>query len=168
MDAIAKLLTDREGLYRFIRRRVRDPILSEDILQETLARLLGYLRGGTVQNVPALGYRIADNLVRDHYRAHAAAPTEELSDVVPCQNPTADQVLIDRRRMEAFSRALEDMPPLRREVFVRRRLHGESYREIAAALDMSEAAVEKHVVRALEWLHLRVGPQDVGPDKEGR
>lgn len=62
-----------------------------------------------------------------------------------------------RERVRAFGQALETMPPLRREVFTRLRLHGETPREISAALNLSEAAVEKHLTRALEQLHREVG-----------
>jgi len=58
-----------------------------------------------------------------------------------------------RQKVEVFGKALDAMPPLRRDVFIRRRLHGHSTRQIAAELDMNEAAVEKHVVRAMEQLH---------------
>jgi len=41
------------------------------------------------------------------------------------------------------------MPPLRREVLVRRRLHQQGCREIADALSLTPKAVEKHITRGL-------------------
>jgi RNA polymerase sigma-70 factor (ECF subfamily) len=46
-------------------------------------------------------------------------------------------------------RAIKVMPPLRREVFLRRRLDGVACAIIAADLEMSLAAVEKHCTRAV-------------------
>jgi RNA polymerase sigma-70 factor (ECF subfamily) len=44
------------------------------------------------------------------------------------------------------------MQPLRREVFIRRRLHGQTHAEIAEALDLTPDAVEKHIVRGMRQL----------------
>ncbi|ASG20104.1 RNA polymerase sigma factor [Nitrospirillum viridazoti] len=146
-------LPERTSLYRFIMRRVGDPWVSEDLVQETFIRLFTYRLKSTVGDSAALCFRIAQNLVRDHFRASRRASTEELGNDLPCEAPRAEEVIMHRQRVAAFQRALDAMPPLRREVFVRRRLKGESLRDIAQTLDISEAAAEKHVVRALEWLH---------------
>jgi len=151
----AETLPQREALYGFIIRRVRDPFLADDLAQETLARLLAYARTNKVGDTAALGFRIAANLITDHFRA-GAAPAGVLDEEIACSRPSAEQVLMERQRTAIFTRALEKMPPLRREVFIRRRLQGQSHREIAQALGLSETAVEKHVVRALEWLHQEV------------
>lgn len=147
------LTIHRNSLYYFILKRVRDPWISEDLAQETLTRLLQYSRSQPVDDTQALGFQIATNLVRDHFRALKRGDIQPLSEDLVCETPAQEQVSIDRQRVAAFSRALASMPPLRRDVFVRRRLHGESYAEISAALQLSHAAVEKHVVRALHWLH---------------
>lgn len=152
----AETLPQREALYGFILRRVRDPFLADDLAQETLARLLAYARTNKVGDTAALGFRIAANLITDHFRAGGVAPAGELDEEIACGRPSAEQVLMERQRTALFTRALEKMPPLRREVFIRRRLQGQSHREIAQAMGLSEAAVEKHVVRALEWLHQEV------------
>lgn len=44
------------------------------------------------------------------------------------------------------------MSPLRRDVFIRRRLHGESRQLIAKNLGVSEEAVKKHISRAMDML----------------
>ncbi len=153
MTDLASLRTQRHELYRFIVRRTRDPAAADDLVQETLLRLLTYERARTVVDRAALGYRIALNLVRDHFRHHSRRPAEALDDDIPCESPAAEQILMHRQKVEVFGKALDAMPPLRRDVFIRRRLHGQSTRQIAAELSMKEAAVEKHVVRALEQLH---------------
>jgi RNA polymerase sigma factor (sigma-70 family) len=147
------LTIHRNSLYYFILKRVRDPWISEDLAQETVTRLLQYSRNQQVDDSQALGFQIATNLVRDHFRALKRDGIQPLSEDLVCETPAQEQVSIDRQRVAAFSRALASMPPLRRDVFVRRRLHDQSYAEISAALQLSHAAVEKHVVRALQWLH---------------
>lgn len=167
----ADLAVHRTSLYHFILKRVRDPWISEDLVQETLARLLAYARAQTVLDVRALGFRIATNLVRDHFRAANRSDVQPLTEDLVCDKPAQEQVSIHRERIDAFGAALAAMPPLRREVFIRRRLRGQSYSEIADALGLTHAAVEKHVVRALEWLHQEISKHDAGrrlPAKSSR
>lgn len=158
----ADLAVHRSSLYHFILKRVRDPWISEDLVQETLARLLTYARSQAVLDTRALGFSIATNLVRDHFRAVNRGEVQALTEDLVCDSPAQEQVSIQHQRIDAFRQALAAMPPLRREVFVRRRLRGESYSEIATALGLSHAAVEKHVVRALEWLHQEISKHDRG------
>lgn len=153
----------RNSLYYFILKRVRDPWISEDLAQETVTRLIQYSRSRSISNAQALGFQIATNLVRDHFRALRRGDTQPLSEELVCDTPAQEQVSIDRQRVDAFNRALRTMPPLRREVFIRRRLHGESYAQIGDALNLSNAAVEKHIIRALHWLHQEVSKHDAGP-----
>jgi RNA polymerase sigma-70 factor (ECF subfamily) len=58
-------------------------------------------------------------------------------------------VLDYRQRVEILVGALRVMPPLRREVFMRRRLDGIAGKTIADDLGLSAAAVEKHCTRAI-------------------
>jgi len=153
---LAGLRTQRQELYHFIVRRTRDPAAADDLVQETFARLLNYERARTVADRAALAYRIALNLVHDHFRSRERRPVEALHDDIPCEAPVPEQILMHRQKVEVFAKALDAMPPLRRDVFIRRRLHGQTYRQIAADLVMSEAAVEKHVVRAVEQLHKEI------------
>lgn len=154
---LAEQLPKREALYGFILRRVRDPFVAEDLVQETLTRLIVYMQSNKVADSLAFSLRIAANLITDHYRMRGIDRAESLEPEIACHRPSAEQSVMARQRADAFARALARMPPLRREVFIRRRLKGQSHCEIAQALDLSVAAVEKHVVRALEWLHSELG-----------
>jgi RNA polymerase sigma-70 factor (ECF subfamily) len=137
-------------LYRYVLKKVRDPAVSEDITQETFTRLFAYQRTRPVDNPPALGASIALNLVRDHFRGRRA--TAMLDDNLECSQPKPDEVMMHRQKLAILQKVIDRMPPLRREVFSRRRLHGESIADIARSLDLSPAAVEKHLVRGLSDL----------------
>jgi RNA polymerase sigma-70 factor (ECF subfamily) len=131
----------------FVHGRVSDRADGEDIVQETFVRLLGY-PSARVGDAKALCFSIARNLLFDRHRAAARAVQVELDDDLVCPQPIAEVVVAFRRAVAILVAALERMPPLRREVFLRRRLDGATTAEIAAALDMSPAAIEKHVTRA--------------------
>ncbi|MGH6617722.1 RNA polymerase sigma factor, partial [Sphingomonas sp.] len=122
----------------------------EDIVQETYVRLYSYRRSRPVTDVGAFCFAVARNLIFDHLRRRQAQPPAgELADGIACPLPGAEEILDYRQRIEILVGALKVMPPLRREVFLRRRLDDIPAAMIAADLDFSIAAVEKHCSRAL-------------------
>lgn len=140
---------------RFVARRVDDAALGEDIVQEAYVRLLSHQAqpGNVVTNVGALLRRIALNLTRDHFRGLRRTAVVELSDDIPCSRPDIHQQLEQRQLIDNVVTALKAMPRLRRDVFIRRRIHGESSREVAGAMGLSVGAVNVHVARAVLDLH---------------
>lgn len=146
----ADLRLQWSDLYRYVLKKVRDPAVSEDITQETFTRLFAYQQSRPVDNPPALGVSIALNLVRDHFRRRRG--TAILDDSLVCSQPKPDEVMMHRQKLAILQQVIDRMPPLRREVFSRRRLQGESIADIAQALDLTPVAVEKHLVRGLSDL----------------
>ncbi|HCL3426564.1 TPA: RNA polymerase sigma factor [Pseudomonas aeruginosa] len=74
-----------------------------------------------------------------------AAPVEELGSYLL---RSARNLAIDHlRRVEA---ALRGLPERTRRIFLLNRIHGRTYAEIAQAMQLSQSAVEKHMMRALD------------------
>ncbi|TAA35169.1 RNA polymerase sigma factor [Pseudoxanthomonas winnipegensis] len=153
----------RPALQGFLFRRTGDWSLAEDLVQETFLRMVVYAREHSVTDMGALARTIARNLLHDHLRRRRRQRTEPIDDEVPSPAPGVEAAAMQRQRVEIFARVLQGMPPLRREVFARSRLRGQSYRQIADALGLSEAAVEKHVSRGLRWLQETVARGDAVP-----
>jgi RNA polymerase sigma-70 factor (ECF subfamily) len=141
----------RADLLQYVRRTVRDSALSEDIVQEAYLRLLTFENkpGNDVANARAFLRRISLNLVRDHFRRSKRLAVLELTDTTPCLQPPVDQQIERRQLIELVAGILGTMPRLRREVFIRRRVHGQSAGEVAHALNLSPSAVSNHVTRAI-------------------
>jgi RNA polymerase sigma factor (sigma-70 family) len=138
-----------QALRGFVHRRLGGSQADgDDLVQETFLRLLGYRATSPVNDLKAMCFAIARNLLLDHHRAARRTAHVDLDEAMVCPLPLADRVLAYRRAVEVMAGALERMPPLRREIFLRKRLDGFTTAEIAAATGMSLAAVEKHVVRA--------------------
>ncbi|WP_160328012.1 RNA polymerase sigma factor [Sphingopyxis sp. H115] len=149
------------ALVRYIRARGARTDVAEDIAQETIARLIVVHRDKRIASVFALGFRIADNLLVDHYRADSRLADEPEVDVVS-EAPSLDRALDSQRAVEVFQRCLNRMPRLRREVLIRRRLQQESCRVIGEELSISTKAVEKHITRGL--IDLRRAMERAGID----
>lgn len=152
MAISASLLgTQRTDLLQYVGRQVRDLPLSEDIVQESYVRFLAFEAkpDSCVINMPALLRRISLNLIRDHFRQAGRIPLVELSDMLACPLPATDRQLERKQLIELVGEFIQAMPCLRREVFIRRRVHGQSAGEVAEALQLSPSAVSNHVVRAM-------------------
>ncbi len=139
----------------YIRSRLGNADLAEDIAQETLVRLIGYCDANEVATIYGLGFRIARNLIADHFRS-PARHTTELSDDLMCGDPTPEQIVAARQEVAQILDVLNAIPPLRREVLTRRRLQGDSCAAIARDLNLTPKAVEKHITRGVYDLGQRL------------
>lgn len=146
----------RQRLYSFILRRVRDAALAEDLTQDTLTRLFEYSSRAEIRNMSALAFKIAENAIRSQFRSAQRRPQAPLDEDMPDTAPGSEQVVMDRQRLEMIQSVIAGLPARRREVLMRRRVHGESYDTIAAAMGLSRAGVEKHLTRALADLRQAV------------
>ena len=155
-NGYSRLVQDLSGeenrLRAFIARGVKDPHAAADIYQEIWVRLLGRAHEDKVETPVAYAYRVAKNLMNDFYRM-AKAAHGEVTEAIPAEAPLQDRVFLSKQRLQQLHDTLESMPPLRREVFVRRRLMGHSHQTIASDLGLTITATEKHVGRALSTLY---------------
>jgi len=154
----------REAILRYVRIRTGRSDVAEDIAQETLLRLIVLCESQAIGSLFALGFRIADNLMIDNYRRETRQ-SSDMNEDWECDAPSLDRVLDSKRAVEVLSLCLRRMPPLRRDVIIRRRLKQESCRAIGDELSMSAKAVEKHISRGLVDLRQafnRAGIEPVG------
>lgn len=142
----------RTALVRYVRGRTGRMDVADDIAQEALARLIAFHQSQKIDSIMALGFRMADNLVVDMYRREQRL-SGEVDESMACTRPSTERVLDSRLAVEILSRTLEEMPRLRREVVIRRRLKRQSCRVISEEMAISLKAVEKHITRGLMDLH---------------
>lgn len=141
----------RARLLRYVGRQVEETALREDIVQEAFVRFLSFEAkpDRAARNVPALLRRISLNLIRDHFRRANRIVVSDLSEEIACPLPTAHEQIEQRQLIQLVAEVLKRMPPLRRDVFIRRRVHGQAAGEVAEELGLSASAVSNHVARAL-------------------
>lgn len=153
------------AVLRYVRGRGGRHDVAEDVAQETVARLVELSGTQQIGSVFALAFRIADNLLVDMHRRERRL-SDEIDAEWQSDAPSLDRVLDSRRAIAVFDRCLRRMPPLRREVLVRRRLKHESCRAIGEALSISAKAVEKHITRGM--IDLRRALEQAGVDLVGQ
>jgi RNA polymerase sigma factor (sigma-70 family) len=156
-DPTAVLCTRlRISLQRFFASYRLTPHDVEDLIQDVFLRLAVPAVRPPLRNPDAFVFTVARNLVRDRARrlhTRAAAASVGLEDVeLACGRPTPDELLAQRERLDRASNTLDSLKSKTREAFLRLRLDGCSYADIAAELGVSVSMVEKHVMVAASAL----------------
>ena len=152
-------------LSRYLRSRLHDLAAAEDLAQDSCMRVLRYrpqLRGDALRSML---YRIANNLLADHWR-RARTRNFELhepieADALPSGAPTPDEVLIGEQRRQALKKAILRLPAKCRQVFIMARIQGLPHSQIARECGITIATVDKHLARALVICADIIGGQDL-------
>jgi RNA polymerase sigma-70 factor (ECF subfamily) len=156
MSELPKTQKSWLAMLRAVRRAVRGSDAAEDLLHSAFVRLSEYKDRDAVENPSAFVVRTAANLAVDE-RRRARVRRENPIDVgemleISDGQPLHTEVLAARERLEKVMAALESLGPRTREIFLLHRLDGLKYREIAARLDITVSAVEKHIAKASLFL----------------
>ena len=132
---------------------------SEDLAQETF--IIGWQKLATLEKPAALSgwlCSIARNLARSWVRGQAKEKTVSL-DGIPeqaCQARDDREEELRQQRSETVWAALSDLPETYREPLVLFYRNGQSIREVAAALDLSEDCIKQRLSRGRELLRQEV------------
>lgn len=142
---------------RYIYTKTHCTVIAEDLTQETYIKLILAKDLSTVRNVKSYLFRIAKNLIIDHYRSTKAkyAPTElcELieSDFVSEDPDSETHALYHEQIMEAANQ-ISGLSELCQKVFWLRHLYGYRNYEIAQMEGICLSTVEKNISRATKSL----------------
>lgn len=159
VDAVGELYdAHHEHIFRYVWSRVRDKQLAEDLTGETFTRMVVNLASYRAMDVPfrAWLYRVARNLIVDHYRkedGRSSLPlsyAESVSGGGSHPGPIVEQKLV----LERVQEALAQIDPLQRDVIVLRFVAGLPLQEVALALDKTVAAVKSLQHRGLKSLRV--------------
>ena len=128
-----------------------------DIVQEVFLRLTGAVERQTLTNPESYLKGIIWNLLRDRSKSRARRIERTHAELQPERHAAEEgdphQLLVARQTLARYEAAVATMKPKTREVFLRHRLDGESYGQIAEALGMSVSGIEKQMAKAA--VHLK-------------
>lgn len=154
VEHLATVYRDYPGLRALIMRRVHDPQIAADILQDAAVTTLEKLRAGEIAQPGNIGgylYRVALNHLRNYRRKDRTGVSSSAElESVPGRDESPDVAEIDRARWaHAARRILDELPTARdRELLIRFYLNDESKDEICAALELSEEHFNRVIFRA--------------------
>jgi RNA polymerase sigma-70 factor (ECF subfamily) len=148
-------------LWAYLARVSGDPALADDLMQESYVRLLcaSLTEDGEVARRRYL-FRIATNLLRDHWRRPGATSIEELpEELFTARNGHAQVEL-----QAVLGPALSQMRPRDRQLLWLAHAEGYSHREIAEITGLGSASIRLLLFRArrkiAQLLREQAGPEE--------
>jgi RNA polymerase sigma-70 factor (ECF subfamily) len=140
-------------IYSYIYHRVGQADLAEDLTAQVFARMLEAIQEGRAWRTSFSGwlYRIAHNLVVDHYRRRGRATFVELEEAQPIVADEGDPVRKVEARLESehLRAALAKLTEEQAQVIALRFLDEFSIAEVAAMMDKTEGAIKALQYRAV-------------------
>lgn len=125
----------------------------DDVIQESHMRVCRTHAAQPIRSAKAFLFTVARHLALNLVRRERAAPitaVEDLAKVVAIEESADTREALSRsEKRQLLVEALAALPPRCREVVVLRKLRGIPQKEVAAALNLSERAVEEHVSRGV-------------------
>jgi RNA polymerase sigma-70 factor (ECF subfamily) len=151
-----------DGLYAFVFYRVgRDPVLAEDVVQETFLGALDHADDFDASRGSMRAWLCSRsrNVVRKHLRAHRRADellrTWDRIDATLTQvfaaldrSPLSDEVLAREETRDLVNMTIANLPERYRDALQRKYVHGESLHDLAGRLACSEDAAKSLLARA--------------------
>lgn len=158
------MLACHASLYRYARALSRDPLIAEELVQETFRRALGAKQGPvntSLDNVRPWAFTILRHIWQNAARRNRLEAFEELQEE-DTTTPVSEspEVLLTRQLLRSeIADAIDALPVALREVIVLREIEGHTYAEIAQVLNcpagtvMSRLARARHSLRKLLMQH---------------
>lgn len=151
-----------DKIYSYIYHRVGSTDLAEDLTGQVFMRMLEAIRTGRAWRTSFSGwlYRIAHNLVIDHYRRKGRATFVDLDEVTPVQARHGDplqaaEMTLDRQRLRA---ALSQLTEEQAQVITLRFLEELSIAETAEIMGKTQGAIKAQQYRAVLALQRLMEP----------
>jgi RNA polymerase sigma factor (sigma-70 family) len=135
-------------LLSFFRKRMRDPVEVQDLVQQVFLRLSQHPDVAAIRNPDAYIFQTASNALRDHLRRGRVREAFDRDATVDSVF-SPERVLLGREAMVLVVSALRELPERTRDVFMLRCFEGLKHAEIARLYGISVRAVEKHSAKAL-------------------
>ena len=151
---LAQVYRDFPGLRALILRRVRDPEVAADILQDAAVTTLQKLRGGEIAQPENLGgylYRVALNHLRNYRRKDRTrvSSADDLNELRISEDDLEWERVGRSQWAAAARRVLEEMPAARdRQLLVRFYLNDEAKDQICKDLRVSSEHFTRIIFRA--------------------
>lgn len=147
-------------IYYFILRKTKSSLVAEEVVQLTFIKFWNYRESlADDLDVHLQLFRIARTTLIDFLRKEAIYKEKVIHVIEQYTLPTDDLLgkLAEKELQDQISRAIEEMPPMRRKVFEMSRIKGMSHQQIANELSLSPRTVETHIYQAIKEIKHYLG-----------
>ena len=159
-----------DRLARYVTARTGNRDIGEDLAGEVFVRAVESIGSFRQRGVPieAWLFRIARNLVVDHYRRSARRPTVPLDDSMQIAGSSDPAAEAERHiEMEQVMSMMQHLNPAQQEVISLRFSGGLSAEEAGAVMGRTPGAIRELQRTALKALRALMGPEATGRQEAG-
>lgn len=141
-------------VYRYVRYRIADDTVAEDIASDVFVRLLEAVqkRQGPQTNLKGWLFSTASNAVNDRLRRRYRRPIETLAETMPDENANVQAQVDLREQTRSFHQAFAKLTPEQQHVLALRFGLGYSLEETAESLGKNSNTIKGLQFRALASL----------------
>lgn len=142
------------SLKRFIGRFMRGSSDIEDIAQEAFLRAYTVERSRPIEQPKSFLFRVAKHLALSQLTRKSRQITEYIEDSTDSSviqsDHSAEEEVSAREMLGLHCEAVAELAPQCRQVYLLRKVHGFSHKEISEHLGIAVSTVEKHLMKAVE------------------
>lgn len=142
-------------IYRNLLRLVKSEDLAEELLQDIFVRLWEKRAMIDISiSFRSYLFRVMENRVHDFFRKVKADRNlhDHIIRVASEQYNHIEEAVFSQEARDVLSRALDMLPPRRREIFRLCKLEGKSYEEVSRQLRISPSTISDHLVKATKTI----------------
>lgn len=143
-----------QSLKRFLSNFTRKPEDIEELAQETFLRAFDVELSQEIKSPKAYLFRVARNITLRELSKKTRQLTDYLEESVDesklAKVASLEEELIAQQTLKQCCDAIAELPEQCRRVFLMRKVHALSHKEIACQLGISVSTVEKHIAKGVE------------------
>jgi RNA polymerase sigma-70 factor (ECF subfamily) len=150
-----------DSVFRRCLFKVSDREVAKDITQETFVRLWDYFSSGEdIKNPKALAFRIANNLIIDHYRKKSSDSLDIMQEAGFDPSGDEDEQIVFSADKDFAIKIISSLPDMYREVIMLRFVDEMTPQEIAEIVGESENVVSVRIHRGLKKIQVILKEKD--------
>ena len=150
---LSSFLLHQSALRGYISRFVRRSHDIDDVAQEAFLRAYRTEQKRKIDHPKSFLFRIAHNVAITELTKKSSQIIDYIEDIdnsaVIWEGGTAEDEAIARQSLDIHYQAVAKLPEQCRRVFLMRKVHGMTYKEISESLGIAVSTVEKHMAKGV-------------------
>lgn len=150
------VLPHEPALRAWLQRKSVSGLEVDDIVQETYARLSTLESVSGIRDPKTYFFQTAHSIIVSHVRRSRIVPILAVGHLeafeMASDQPGPETQVADHQELQRLAEAMAKLPGKIRDVFVLRRVHDLTQRQVAERLGLSENTVEKHMSKGFSLI----------------